>query len=150
MVAMVFLNLKKFNIIVLLQFDANLFQLRIREAHKHHCELLNTALHSHAATTYGVVKDSILNTSQYFYVTEGLVPDIMHDVLEGSAQLEMKELMKYLINNENITLKEVNSQIENFPYSPNDVCDKPSTISQTTLKSSDHSLKQKGKLPCLH
>jgi len=79
-------------------------------------------------------------------VTEGLVPDIMHDVLEGSAQFEVKELMKHLINNENITLKEVNSQIESFPYSPTDVRNKPSTISQTTLNSSDNSLKQKGKL----
>ena len=128
-----------------LQFDANLFQLRTRETHTHHCKFLNSSLYSHAATTYGVVKDSILNNLQYFHVVEGLVPDVMHDVLEGSAQMEVKELMKYLISNGNLTLKEINSQIQYFPYSTSDVRNRPSTISQTTLNSSDHSLKQKGK-----
>ena len=88
------------------QFDANSFQLRTREAHTSHCKFLDISLRSHAATTYGVVKDSILNTLQYFHVTEGLVPDIMHDVLEGSAQMEVKGLIKYLINNGNITLQD--------------------------------------------
>lgn len=106
-----------------------------------HCQRLNGPLHEHSANTYGVVRDSILNTSQYFHVTEGLVPDIMHDVLEGSAPLE---LLKHLITNRVITLDEINSQIENFPYSPFDIRDKPTTISSKTCASTDHSLKQKG------
>ena len=68
----------------------------------------------------------------------------MHDVLEGSAQMEVKELLKHLISNQHLKLEEINSQIQHFPYSPSDVRNKPSTISQTTLHSSDHSLKRKG------
>ena len=35
-------------------------------------------------TTYGVNSQSVLNRSRYFHVVDGLSPDIMHDVLEGS------------------------------------------------------------------
>ena len=31
-----------------------------------------------------VLTDLILTKSRYFHVTEGLVPDTMHDVLEGT------------------------------------------------------------------
>jgi len=90
------------------------------------------------------VRDSILNTSNHFHVTEGLVPDIMHDVLEGSAPLETKELLRHLITNKIITLDEINSLIEHFPYSPPDIRDKPTSLPPKTFSSSDHSLKQKG------
>ena len=39
-------------------------------------------LHDHSATTYDIVRDSILNSSKYFHVVDGLVLDIMHDVLD--------------------------------------------------------------------
>ena len=30
-------------------------------------------------------------------MTEGLVPDVMHDILEGALQLEVKELIKTFV-----------------------------------------------------
>ena len=62
-----------------------------------HCQQLNGPLHEHISTTYGVTKDSIPNSSRFFHVCDGLVPDIMHDILEGSLQYEVKELLKHLI-----------------------------------------------------
>ena len=38
---------------------------------------------NHISTTYGLVNDSVLNRLSFFHVTDGLAPDIMHDVLEG-------------------------------------------------------------------
>ena len=78
---------------------------------------------------YDVVQDSILNTFKYFHVTEGLVPDVMHDVLEGCAPYVVKELLKYLDQNNIVTLDELNDQIENFPYVSLDARNKPSMIS---------------------
>ena len=101
-------------------------------------------LKEHYSKAYGLQRDSILNTSKYFHVVEGLVPDVMHDVLEGCAQYEMKELLKYFISKKFVKLEYVNHQIENFLYAPPDVLNKPTPISNTTLKSSDHSIKQKG------
>ena len=36
------------------------------------------------STTYGMTENSVLNLCQYFHVTKGLVPNIMHDILEGT------------------------------------------------------------------
>ena len=101
----------------------------------------------HVATTYGLVRDSTLNTLKYFHVTEGLPPDCMHDMLEGTIQYEIKELLKSLIAQGFFNLETVNSRIQLFPYSASDATNKPSTIN--TLSTSDHSLKQSGTM-CLH
>ena len=106
-------------------------------------------LRNHYSTTYGIVRDSVLNQSNFFHVTNGLVPDIMHDVLEGCAQYEAKELIKYLIAQKIISLDYLNEQIEFFPYAPPDATSKPTMIPTSTLKSPDHSLKQKGVCNCL-
>ena len=96
------------------------------------------------ATTYGVCFNSVLNTSKYFHVTEGMCPDIMHDVLEGCVQFEMKELINVLIDRKYITLDLLNDRILSFPFNGSDAVDKPSIIYPATLKRSDHSVKQKG------
>ena len=52
----------------------------------------------------------------YSLVTEGLYPDVMHDVLEEAAQYEVKELLNYFVNSNILALYELNSVIDNFPY----------------------------------
>ena len=90
----------------LMQFLSEDFQSRTWDTHANQCASLCGPLHEHFATTFGLHRDSIINTSRYFQVTEGLVPDIMHDVLEGCLAYEVKELLKYLINNGTITFTE--------------------------------------------
>ena len=55
---------------------------------------------------FGIKRNSILNTLAYFSVSDNFVFDIMHDILEGVAQYEVKLLFEYLnrnfISNENI------------------------------------------------
>ena len=98
------------------------------------------------ATTYGVQFDSILNSSSFFHVTTGLPPDIMHDILEGSLQYEVKELLNSLVNEKSyFSLAILNQKIERFPYMQTDKDNKPATITAANLTTSDHSLKQKGK-----
>ena len=75
---------------------------------------------------------------------EGLVPDIMHDILEGVLPFELKDLVKFLISEKVITLAEVNDAICSFPYMFVDVVNKPNIIETSTLCSTDHSLKQTG------
>ncbi len=86
-------------------------------------------------------RDSILNTSRYFHVTEGLPPDCMHDILEGTLQFVIKELLRSLIAKKHISLEEVNQRIQLFAYDPCDGINKPSPIS---ISSTDHSLRQSG------
>jgi len=76
--------------------------------HKEHCGMLNGALADHMATTYSLTQDSILNTSRYFHVTEGLPLDCMHDLLEGTLLYEVKEMLKSFIQRGNFSLDDVN------------------------------------------
>ena len=75
---------------------------------------------------------------------DGLVPDIMHDILEGCAPYEVKELLHHLCKEGLINLAYLNEKIEAFPYAPPDVRNKPTPIPDSTFRSHDHSLKQKG------
>ena len=81
----------------------------------------------------------------FFHVTDGLAPDIMHDILEGSLHYEAKELMKALVTDFKIlSLNELSTRIESFPYGYSDLTNKPSFITSKILASDDNSLKQTG------
>ncbi len=127
------------------QFKADEFELRTRVTHASHIKDLNGPLHAHMATTYGISCESVLNSSRYFHITDGLVMDIMHDILEGVLQYEVKELLKYLTSERIFSLGYLNRKITMFPYGYSDVSNKPSEISPDHLSSSDHKLRQNGK-----
>ena len=82
----------------------------------------------------------------YFHTTEGLCPDIMHDILEGSLQYVLKELLKNLFQRNIISLKQVNSRIEYFPYAYTESKDKPVLLRSSNLDSADHNIRQTGLL----
>ena len=127
-----------------LQFLADAFEARTRQTHANHCSQLGGPLHNHYATTYGLHRDSILNQLQYFHVTEGLVPDIMHDCLEECVQYEVKEMLKYLSSERILSVSALNHLIQSFPYFGPDARNHPSPVTAASLASSDHALKQTG------
>jgi len=70
---------------------------------------------------------------------------MMHDILEGSLQYEVKELLKHFIHTEKyFTLDVLNQKINEFPYVLSDKATKPATIAPTVLAASDQTVKQKG------
>ena len=73
--------------------------------------------HDHIATTYGLHRNSILNSTRFFHIVDGLAPDIMHDILEGSLQYEVKELLRHFIQvDKYFTIDALNKIISEFPY----------------------------------
>lgn len=51
--------------------------------------------HHHFSLVYGVNRRALLNSLEFFSVASGaLIPDIMHDVLEGVLPLEVKLMLK--------------------------------------------------------
>ena len=102
--------------------------------------------HAHTATTYGVNSQSVLNRSRYFHVVDGLSPDIMHDVLEGTLQLSLKQLLIYLTQEKKLfTMDTFNERTQVFDYGPVQSKNKPVPIKPTALTSSDAcKLKQSG------
>lgn len=74
-----------------------------------------------------------------------LVPDIMHDVLEGALQYEAKLILQKFIHEDHfVTLKDINSAIENIDFGHSEGKTRPTPISAKTLSDSDNSLKQNG------
>lgn len=111
-----------------LQFVAEEFILRTRATHANHCAALEGPLYDHTSTTYGLTRDSVLNSLRYFHVTEGLPPDVMHDILEGTLILGLKCLLFVLIHKQKLfTLELLNSRIEDYPFG-NDISDPPKAL----------------------
>ena len=106
--------------------------------------MLNGPLYDYNSTTYGLRCDSLLNKSLYFHVTNGLVPDIMHDVLEGSLAYEIKEFIRYANTNRLFHLSDLNEAIQMFSYGFTDSRNKPSPFNVSVLTSNDHGLRQSG------
>ena len=88
--------------IIVLQFVESAFHLRSTAEHSRHCHLLeqgdlSTSDQQHFSTTFGVNRRALLNSLKFFDVTSGaLIPDIMHDILEGALPLEVKLMLKVL------------------------------------------------------
>ena len=95
---------------------------------------------------YGINRNSILNQLQYFHVCDGsLLPDVMHDILEGALQYEVKLLLHVMIEDKNhFTLAIFNSRLKNLELGYMECNNRPTIISTKTYKSTGNSLKQSG------
>ena len=111
-----------------------------------HCTLVEEDESGTASKTYGINRNSILNQLMYFHVCEGsLLPDIMHDILEGSLQYEVKLLLHAMIDDKNyFNLTIFNSNLENLELGYMECKSRPTIISAKTYSSTGNSLKQNG------
>ena len=96
------------------QFCISALQLRTRSMHKEHCERLIT-IGTGASQAYGIQRDAALNKLTYFHVVDGLAPDVMHDMLEGTVNCEVKTLIKtYTEEKMFFTLSQLNRRVKFF------------------------------------
>lgn len=127
-----------------MQFSEEQLQRRTRATHASHVADLHGPLRSHIAIRYGVVGHSVLNECRFFHIVDGLVPDIMHDMLEGGAQFTLKCLLQYLIYEKKyFSLKTLNERLLSFKYGHADIRNKPSEIAKSPLVNFDK-LRQSG------
>ena len=121
-----------------------MFQLRTYEMHNRHCQLV--AEDPTLCSAYGVKRSSVLNQSRYFHVIDGLDLDIMHNQLEGVLPLEIKMLIRKVVQEYRlITLDVLNERIANFNYGPVDQKNKPSPLKQQVFSSDAASISQTGR-----
>lgn len=116
-------------------FDENNTERRTKENYAYHVQLND-------ASATGVKHNSCLNSLQYFHVTENIGVDIMHDVLEGVAPLEVKLMLRHFIYEEKcFSLELLNERIAAFDYGyENEKKNKPSAI--ISLRTSENAIKQ--------
>ena len=87
--------------------------LRTKDMLAEHCHTVQT--NPQLPHAYGVKRSCLLNTLQYFNTADNFSVDIMHAILEGVAQLEVKLVLEYLQENV-LTAKGLSSRIESFNY----------------------------------
>lgn len=123
------------------KFTGEEFDLRDRHTHSLHVEeVRNDAAF---VANSGVKRDCILNSLQYFHVTSNVAVDIMHDILEGIAPMEVKlVLCKFIYDDHFFTLSDFNTFLSSHNYGFCDAKNKPSLILESTLRGTGHSLKQ--------
>lgn len=91
-------------------FDEDDVERRTRENYQQH-------VRCNDPSSTGVKEDSCLNKLQYFHVTENTCVDIMHDILEGVAPLEVRLMLQHFIYEEKFfTLELLNQRISSFDY----------------------------------
>lgn len=124
-----------------MQFREKDFILRTPQSYDYHCSLLSGPLAEQDSVTYGVNFRSPLNDLKYFHVANFQLPqDIMHVMLEGVIPYEMKLMLGQFINNEHyFTLSVLNDRILCFPYSPEEISEKPPPIKAEHLKAGNKS-----------
>ena len=105
---------------------------RCSEISRKSVHLTTGPLKEYMATCYGINVESVLNSSTYFHVVDGLHPDNMHDVLEDALPYEIKQMIAYYFQNGYFNLKEVKKRLEVFNYGT-DSSDKPFTLSAASL-----------------
>ena len=75
--------------------------LRSNERHREQCEQLSGPMSTHYSKTYGINRRSILLDIPGFSMFSGGLPhDIMHDLLEGVAGLEISLLLQHCVLSE--------------------------------------------------
>ena len=87
--------------------------LRGKDMFDMHCQSLKENLQ--LKSLYGLKRNSALNSLQYFHVCHNYSFDIMHDLLEGVAQYEIKLLFEYLTHHF-ISQQNLLSRIYGFDY----------------------------------
>ncbi|XP_041823596.1 uncharacterized protein LOC121628577 [Melanotaenia boesemani] len=100
--------------------------LRSRELIVEHCNALreDPALLS----IYGVKKYCVLNSLKYFHSSDNYAVDIMHDLLEGVVQYELKLVFQYLMKNGYISMNTLMDRINSFNYGYLERQNKPSGL----------------------
>lgn len=99
--------------------------LRSKELHTEHCQALQNDLQP---LVYGVKKDCVFNSLSYFHSTENFAVDIMHDLLEGIVQYELKLFFQYLVKSGYISISALTKRVQSFSYGFLERKNKPSCL----------------------
>lgn len=87
---------------------------RTKEIHAEHCAALQE--NPMLGSTFGVKKTCLLNTLHFFHTSDNYAVDIMHDLLEGVVQYELKLVFQYLVNQKYLSLESLSQRIQSFNY----------------------------------
>lgn len=89
---------------------------RTIEHYNRQIEIVNDSTKVDFKETTGIARYCEINDLKYFHMIPSMVPDIMHDVLEGTAPFLLKHLFEYFISENIFSEKQINDKIQYFDY----------------------------------
>ncbi|KAJ8043404.1 hypothetical protein HOLleu_10470 [Holothuria leucospilota] len=104
--------------------------MRMRDKDSHNLHVQQAEQHD-TVHVLGVKRGSVLNSCAFFHIVHNFSLDVMHDLLEGVVQYEIKLVLSYLISGREpalITLNQLNKEIASFDYGSTEKSNKPSQI----------------------
>ena len=129
----------------LMQFLEKHFTLRELSVHLQQCDVLERD-RAENSKLFGVKCRSILLGLQHFDLCSGvLLPDAMHDLLEGILQYESKLVLKHWILKEcYISYRMFSQCLEGIELGYMEMDDRPTHITRLVLTNTEKNLEQKG------
>ncbi|XP_033125438.1 uncharacterized protein LOC117123569 [Anneissia japonica] len=113
------------------------FRLRTRQNYNRQCSEIEQAstkfVKKDLQTSYGINVRSALCELPTFDVTKQLPQDIMHTLLEGTVQYEVRFVLLHFIQSGSITLNQINGAIANHAYGYSEVSDKPGPLKESVF-----------------
>ena len=119
-----------------MQFQERCFILRDKATHERHCSEIIGDSSGAKSKEYGVNRNSVLNELRYFHVCDGsLLPDIMHDLLEGVLQYEVKFMLNTMIYTEQyFSLSYLNTRLEHIELGYMESKNRPTPLDETKVR----------------
>lgn len=104
----------------------NKVQTVFTEDHAEHCRVLSES--PTLQSVYGVKSSSVLNSLHYFYSINIYSVDIMHDLLGGVVQYELKLVFQYLVKKGYVTVNALSDRLHSFSYGYTDRKNRPGNL----------------------
>lgn len=93
---------------------------------------------------HGINFRSSLLELKYFNVCSGLLPDVMHDILEGVVQYELKLFIHHCIDCRYFRPSTPEPIMAGFELGYMEQTSRPTPISPKTIRAKDNTLRQNG------
>lgn len=123
------------------------FPERTCQQYSDHCNQIELAPTPQARkdleTTYGIVNRSLLSKLPEFDITKQLPQDIMHVLLEGAVQYELRHVLQYFIENGFFTLQQLNRAFTSLSFQYQDEANRPPLLKESVFNGQEkYKLKQ--------
>lgn len=91
-------------------------KIRTLEQYNEQIKKINDSTKVDLKESKGILRYCVLNDLKYFNIIDGMSPDIMHDINEGTAPFVLKNMFEFLIDKKVFSEKQINDKIINFDY----------------------------------
>ena len=119
-------------------FRDNCFTQRNIDQYHMQCQDIETApteqMRKDLESTYGIEERSLLSKLPHFDITQQLPQDLMHILLEGSVQYEVRYILNHFIESGFITLTELNNKFAQLKLGYRDEANRPLPLKETIFK----------------